>query len=110
MLYRILAIGPRLSSFLMDLSSAGDIICDDTKRILPVPARCTVQLCAYMFHDATAALVHFPLNTVLAEYGFQVSVVIVYTKNPNSMYNISKLFIYATCVISIVTERMNVSD
>ncbi|KAK2152971.1 hypothetical protein LSH36_313g04004 [Paralvinella palmiformis] len=70
---RILAIGPRLSSFLMDLSSAGDIICDDTKRILPVPARCTVQLCAYMFHDATAALVHFPLNTVLAEYGFQAN-------------------------------------
>ena len=71
---RILAVGPRLSSFLMDLSDSGDIISDDTRRILPVPSNTTLQLCAYMFHDAAPALAHFPLNTVLAEYGFQVRV------------------------------------
>lgn len=67
-----MGIGPRLSSLIVDVLDDGMLQLDDIHRLLPIPTSHTIQLCAYVFHGNPDLLQHFPANTVLVEYGFQV--------------------------------------
>ena len=70
--FSVLCLGPRLSSLLVDISDDGIPNTSDAFQLLPISPDQTLQLCAYVFHESPDSLQHFPPNTIIAEYGFQV--------------------------------------
>ncbi|ELT94138.1 hypothetical protein CAPTEDRAFT_214115 [Capitella teleta] len=66
---KTIGIGPRLSSFLVDLPDDALPNTEDAYRLLSIPSTCTLQLCS--FGELVERIEQFPVNTVLAEYGFQ---------------------------------------
>ena len=72
--FRIIGVGPRLTTLLVDISDHGELSLADATRFLPVvPYHHTLVLCAYVFHDLSPELLsQMPMHTALAEYGFLV--------------------------------------
>ncbi len=68
----VVGVGPRLSSFLVNISEEGILDLGEARQILPLPSTHTLQLCAYVLHESPEILPQFSGNAVLAEYGFQV--------------------------------------
>ena len=69
---RFVSVGPRLSSFLIDLTE-DDLNMADTSTLLPIRSDQTLQICGYPLHDVYQNLLDkLPPQVVFNEYGVQV--------------------------------------
>ena len=80
-----MSVGPRLSSFLIDLNE-DDISMTDCSTMLPVRTDQTLQICGYPLRDVPQNLLdRLPPHVVFNEYGVQVRLFsflhVFYTKN-----------------------------
>ena len=72
-IFRFVSVGPRLSSFLIDLNDE-DINMADCSTMLPVRTDQTLQICGYPLRDVPQHLLDRLLpHVVFNEYGVQVS-------------------------------------
>ena len=70
--FRFVSVGPRLSSFLIDLNE-DDINMADCSTMLPVRTDQTLQICGYPLRDVPQNLLdRLPPHVVFNEYGVQV--------------------------------------
>ena len=69
-----MSCGPRLSSFLLDVSAeANTIDASEANKFLPLLHTQTLQLCGYPVHDVSMAMLqNFPPHIILNEYGVKV--------------------------------------
>ena len=71
--FRFVSVGPRLSSFLLDVDEDNELNVTDCATMLPLRSDQTIQLCAYPLHDLNpATLSQLPPHLVFNEYGVQV--------------------------------------
>lgn len=68
-----MSVGPRLSSFLLDVDDENELSVSDCATMLPVPTDRTIQLCGYPLHDLDPNILsQLPPHIVFNEYGVQV--------------------------------------
>ncbi|KAL4238827.1 hypothetical protein ACF0H5_003534 [Mactra antiquata] len=71
---RFISVGPRLSSFLLDVDDDNELSVTDCTTMLPIRSDQTLQLCAYPLHDLDKhVLTQIPPHLVFNEYGVQAS-------------------------------------
>ena len=73
--------GPRLSSFLVEVTEQGNLNLEDIDHFIPLQSHQSVQLCAFVFHDIPEVIHQLPCNVTVAEYGFQVHKLLEIGKN-----------------------------
>ncbi|KAL3874032.1 hypothetical protein ACJMK2_037101 [Sinanodonta woodiana] len=68
------SIGPRLSSFMLDMSDDNGINMNDMFQLLPIQRNQTLLLCGYPLHDLDRKFLYqLPPNLVFNEYGVQAN-------------------------------------
>lgn len=68
------SVGPRLSSFMLDIDDNNDLHVTDYSTLLPVRSDQTLQLCGYPLHDIDQNLLSkLPPHLVFSEYGVQAT-------------------------------------
>lgn len=71
---QFVSVGPRLSSFLLDVDDENELSVSDCATMLPVRTEQTVQLCGYPLHDLDPnTLSQLPPHLVFNEYGVQAT-------------------------------------
>lgn len=72
--FRFVSVGPRLSSFLLDVDDDGELSVVDCATMLPVRSDQSIQLCGYPLHDLDPRLLsQLPPHLVFNEYGVQAT-------------------------------------
>ncbi|XP_052768844.1 uncharacterized protein LOC128209056 isoform X2 [Mya arenaria] len=71
---QFVSVGPRLSSFLLDVDAEEELSLSDCSTLLPVRSDQTLQLCGYPLHDLDKHLfAQIPPHIVFNEYGVQAT-------------------------------------
>ncbi|XP_060562168.1 uncharacterized protein LOC132721814 [Ruditapes philippinarum] len=71
---QFVSVGPRLSSFLLDVDEDNELNVTDCATMLPVRSHQTIQLCGYPLHDLNPnTLSQLPPHLVFNEYGVQAT-------------------------------------